>query len=106
MNNMESDISSTSNKRNNSIPVNAASAGTVRSHVTINLSIACISPSSTEGVLDKPVGNVVAVDAETDEQHDMVDLLIAAVKRADDTAGVELEGEIKGVDADGHGALL
>jgi len=56
--------------------------------------------------LDEPVGNVVAVNAETDEQHDMVDLLVAAVKRADDTAGVELEGKVKGVHADGHGALL
>jgi hypothetical protein len=40
MNNMESDISSTSNKRDDSVPVDAASAGTVRSHVTVDLSIA------------------------------------------------------------------
>lgn len=56
--------------------------------------------------MDKPVGNVVAVDAETDEEHDMVDLLVAALERADDTAGVELESEVKGVHSDGNRALL
>ena len=65
--------------------VDAAGTRAVRSHVTEDLGIPGFTPSSAEGVLDDPVGNVVGILAHANKKNNMVNFC-PTIKRADNTA--------------------
>merc|ERR1719438_661220 len=78
-----------------------ASAVTVVGH----LDVAVVSPGCTPGVLDEEVGLSV-VSAVSDGEHTVVELGSASGGVVEDTARVELEGHLVGLDGDGGGSSL
>ena len=78
-----------------------ASAVTVVGH----LDVAVVSPGCAPGVLDEEVGLSV-VSAVSDSEHTVVELGSTAGGVVEDTALVELEGHLVGLNGDGGGSSL
>merc|ERR1719384_1063308 len=67
-----------------------------------HLDVASLSPDGAPGVLDNPVV-LAALAAVSDGQDTVVKGVAGAVGLVVDTAGVQLEGVVGGVDGDGGG---